>query len=153
MKSKIIMKQLILLLYLVLVSCNSSDDRLITTDLVNSPLTANSIAEIVLMPKIEMLETSYNFGEIQQGESVTHNFILKNTGDAELIITAAKGSCGCAVPVWPKTPIPKGEETIIKVTFNSEGKLGKQNKTVTLVSNTIPNTKVITITGNVIVPQ
>ena len=155
MKSKIKMKQLILLLVsLALVSCNSSsDEKTITTDLVNSPLTANSNAEKVLTPNIEMLETSYNFGEIQQGESVTHDFILKNTGDADLIISAAKGSCGCTVPEWPKKPIAKGEEATIKVTFNSAGKSGKQNKTVTLVRNAIPNTKVITINGNVIVPQ
>jgi hypothetical protein len=149
------MKQLILLLVsLALVSCNSSsDEKTITTDLVNSPLTANSNAEKVLTPNIEMLETSYNFGEIQQGESVTHDFILKNTGDADLIISAAKGSCGCTVPEWPKTPIAKGEDAVIKVTFNSSGKSGKQNKTVTLVTNAIPNTKVLTINGNVIVPQ
>lgn len=155
MKSKIKMKQLILLLVsLALVSCNSSsDEKTITTDLVNSPLTANSNAEKVLTPNIEMLETSYNFGEIQQGESVTHDFILKNTGDADLIISAAKGSCGCTVPEWPKTPIAKGEEAAIKVTFNSAGRSGKQNKTVTLVTNAIPNTKVLTINGNVIVPQ
>ena len=155
MKSKIKMKQLILLLVsLALVSCNSSsDEKTITTDLVNSPLTANSNAEKVLTPNIEMLETSYNFGEMLQGESVTHDFILKNTGDADLIISAAKGSCGCTVPQWPKTPIAKGEEATIKVTFNSAGKSGKQNKTVTLVTNAIPNTKVLTINGNVIVPQ
>ena len=155
MKSKIKMKQLILLLVsLALASCNSSsDEKTITTDLVNSPLTANSNAEKVLTPNIEMLETSYNFGEIQQGESVTHDFILKNTGDADLIISAAKGSCGCTVPQWPKTPIAKGEEAAIKVTFNSAGRSGKQNKTVTLVTNAIPNTKVLTINGNVIVPQ
>ena len=155
MKSKIKMKQLILLLVsLALASCNSSsDEKTITADLVNSPLTANSNAEKVLTPNIEMLETSYNFGEIQQGESVTHDFILKNTGDADLLISAAKGSCGCTVPEWPKTPIAKGEEAAIKVTFNSAGRSGKQNKTVTLVTNAIPNTKVITINGNVIVPQ
>ncbi len=155
MKSKIKMKQLILLLVsLALVSCNlSSDEKTITTDLVNSPLTANSNAEKVLTPNIEMLETSYNFGEMLQGESVTHDFILKNTGEADLIISAAKGSCGCTVPEWPKTPIAKGEEAAIKVTFNSAGKSGKQNKTVTLVTNAMPNTKVLTINGNVIVPQ
>ena len=149
------MKQLILLLVsLALVSCSSSsDEKTITIDLVNSPFTANSKAEKVLIPNIEMLETSYDFGEMQQGESVTHEFMLKNTGDADLIITAAKGSCGCTVPEWPKNPIAKGEEAAIKVTFNSAGKSGKQNKTVTLVSNAIPNTKVITINGNVIVPQ
>ena len=149
------MKQLIsLLLSLTLISCvSSSDEKTITTDLVNSPLTANRIAKKVLTPNIEMLETRYDFGEMLQGESVTHDFILKNTGGADLIITAAKGSCGCTVPEWPKNPIANGEEAVIKVTFNSAGKSGKQNKTVTFVSNAIPNTKVITINGNVIIPQ
>ena len=149
------MKYLItLLVSLSLMSCESSlDKKIITTELVNSPLTANKNAAKVSTPNIEMLETSFDFGEIQQGESVTHEFIIKNSGDAELIITAAKGSCGCTVPEWPKSPISEGEEAVIKVTFNSAGKSGKQNKTVTLVSNSIPNTKVISIIGNVIIPQ
>ena len=149
------MKQIIqLLMFLALLSCGSSSDKnSITTELVNSPLTANSNSKKVLTPNIEMSETSFDFGEIIQGESVTHDFILKNTGDTYLLITSAKGSCGCAVPEWPKNPIAKGDEAVIKVTFNSAGKSGKQNKTVTLVSNAIPNTKVISINGNVIVPQ
>jgi hypothetical protein len=145
---------ILVLIFSVAISCHSeSEDKGITADLVNSPLTADQSAEKVLMPKIKMDEESFDFGEIQQGESVTHDFVLKNIGDANLIISAAKGSCGCTVPKWPKEPIAETEEATIKVTFNSAGKSGKQNKTVTLVTNAIPNTKVITITGNVIVPE
>ena len=145
---------LLLFLFSVAISCNSSsDDKAITTDLVASPLTANQSAKTVAVPVVEMKETRFDFGEMQQGESVTHDFVLKNTGEADLIISAAKGSCGCTVPQWPKAPISQGEEATIKVTFNSAGKSGKQNKTVTLVTNAIPNTKVLTINGNVIVPQ
>ena len=139
---------------LVVISCYSvSEDKVITTDLVSSPLTAKQSDEKVLMPKVQMDEAIFDFGEMQQGESVTHDFVLKNIGDANLIISTAKGSCGCTVPEWPKEPIAKGEQATIKVTFNSVGKSGKQNKRVTLVTNAIPNTKVITITGNVIVPE
>ena len=140
-----------LIIAIVLISC-TNDDKKSTTDLVKHPLSAdpNYTAN---MPKIQMGEESFDFGEIQQGESVTHDFVLKNIGDASLIISTAKGSCGCTVPEWPKEPISKGEQATIKVTFNSAGKSGKQNKTVTLVTNAIPNTKVITITGNVIVPE
>ena len=145
---------LLLFLFSVAISCNSSsDDKAITTDLVASPLTANQSAKTVAVPFVEMKETSFDFGEMQQGESVTHDFVLKNTGEADLIISAAKGSCGCTVPQWPKAPISQGQEATIKVTFNSAGKSGKQNKTVTLLTNAIPNTKVLTINGNVIVPQ
>ena len=142
------------IIFLALISCHvESDDKAITTELISSPLTANQSAEKVLTPKIQMAEESFDFGEIQQGESITHDFVLKNIGDANLVITTAKGSCGCTVPEWPKEPISKEEEVIIKVTFNSAGRSGKQNKTVTLVTNAIPNTKVITLTGNVIIPE
>ena len=155
MKSKIPMKQFLLLslLSFAIACTSSSDEKTIKADLVASPLTANQSAKEVEVPVIEMQETSYDFGEMQQGESVTHDFVLKNTGEAALIISAAKGSCGCTVPQWPKTPISKGEKATIKVTFNSAGKSGKQSKTVTLVTNAIPNTKVLTINGNVIVPE
>ena len=145
---------ILVVIFSAAISCHSeSEDKAITADLVSSPLTAKQSAEKVLMPRIQMDEASFDFGEMQQGESVTHDFVLKNIGDANLIISTAKGSCGCTVPEWPKEPIAKAEEVTIKVTFNSAGKSGKQNKTVTLVTNAIPNTKVITITGNVIVPE
>ena len=155
MKSKIPMKQFLLLslLSFAIACTTSSDEKAIKADLVSSPLTANQSAEKVEVPVIEMQETSYDFGEMQQGESVTHDFVLKNIGEADLIISAAKGSCGCTVPEWPKTPVSKGEEATIKVTFNSAGKSGKQSKTVTLVTNAIPNTKVLTINGNIIIPE
>ena len=145
---------IIVLIFSAAISCHSeSEDKAITADLVSSPLTAKQSAEKVLIPKIQMDEEIFDFGDIQQGESVTHDFVLKNIGDANLIISSAKGSCGCTVPEWPKEPIEKAGEAIIKVTFNSAGKSGKQNKIVTLVTNAIPNTKVITIIGNVIIPE
>ena len=134
---------------IVLISC-STDDKKITADLVKNPLSANP-DHTVTMPKIQMDEESYDFGDIIQGESVTHEFIIKNIGNDKLLINSAKGSCGCTVPVWPKEPIMEGDESTIKVTFNSAGKKGRQNKTVTLVTNAIPNTKVIIINGNVII--
>ena len=140
-----------LIIAIVLTSC-SADDKKITTDLVKNPLSANP-NHTATMPKIQMAEESYDFGDIIQGESVTHEFIIKNIGNDKLLINSAKGSCGCTVPVWPKEPILEGEESTIKVTFNSAGKKGRQNKTVTLLTNAIPNTKVITINGNVIVPE
>ena len=140
-----------LIIAIVITSC-STDDKKITTDLIKNPLSANPNYRVT-MPKIQMDEESYDFGDIIQGQSVNHDFIIKNIGNDKLLINSAKGSCGCTVPVWPKEPILEGEESTIKVTFNSAGKKGRQNKTVTLLTNAIPNTKVITINGNVIVPE
>ena len=136
---------------LFLISC--SNNERITTDLVVNPLTADKNADPVLMPSIALDQDFFDFGEINQNESVSTEFKLQNIGDAPLVIRSAKGSCGCTVLDWPKEPVEIGDEAIINVTFNSENKQGRQNKTVTLVTNAIPSSKVLTITGTVLVPK
>lgn len=95
----------------------------------------------------------YDFGAITQGEKVTKEFKFTNTGDADLVIVSAKGSCGCTVPEYPKEPIAPGTSGVITVVFNSEGKKGKQHKRVSIVANTEPATTAITLKGDVIVPE
>src|SRR6185369_16817943 len=97
-------------------------------------------------------EEEFNFGTIKQGESVTHEFEFTNTGIEPIIISSAQGSCGCTVPVWPKEPITKGQTSTIKVTFNSAGKMGMQDKTVTINSNARQNPVVIHLKGAVSTP-
>ena len=92
----------------------------------------------------------YNFGSIEQGESITHEFKFLNTGSEPLIISKAEGSCGCTVPIFPKEPILKNQSAVIKVTFNSTGKFGIQDKTVTIVSNAKQNPMIIHIKGTVL---
>ena len=58
-------------------------------------------------------------------------------------------SCGCTVPQWPKEPIMKGQSGTIKVTFNSTGKLGVQDRTVTITSNAKQNPMVLHLKGTV----
>jgi len=101
------------------------------------------------VPIFEFQDTVHDFGKITEGEIVSFAFRFKNIGDGDLIIRAANGSCGCTVPEWPKDPIKPGGTGIINVTFNSEGREGMQHKSVTLVSNTIPNTKEINISAEV----
>ena len=91
----------------------------------------------------------YNFGTIKQGESVTREFNFTNTGKEDLIISNAQGSCGCTVPIWPKEPIKKAGKNTIKVTFNSAGKMGMQDKTVTITSNAKNSPKVLHLKGTV----
>jgi len=91
----------------------------------------------------------FNFGTIKQGDVINHEFAFTNTGKEPLVITESHGSCGCTVPQWPKEPIKKGEKGVIKVTFNSAGKMGMQDKTVTITSNAKSNPKVIHLKGTV----
>ncbi len=99
---------------------------------------------------IQFRETEYNFGKVKAGEPVTHDYVFKNTGKEPLIISNAKGSCGCTVPEWPKEPIPVGGEGKIKVEFDSKGKSGNQTKQVTITANTDPPQTIIYIKGEII---
>lgn len=101
------------------------------------------------LPKIELDKTTHDFGTINEGDVVETEFIIKNTGESDLIIADAKGSCGCTVPVWPKAPIAPGESAPIKVSFDSNGKPGKQSKTVTLTTNTEVGNENFTINAEV----
>lgn len=91
----------------------------------------------------------FGFGNIKQGESVSYDFTFTNTGAEPLIITNATASCGCTAPQWPKEPIMKGQSGTIKVTFNSTGKLGVQDRTVTITSNAKQNPLVLHMKGTV----
>jgi len=94
----------------------------------------------------------YDFGSIKQGDKVTYDFNFTNTGKEPLIISEAHGSCGCTVPQWPKEPIAKGGKGVIHVEFNSTGKMGMQDKTVTITSNSKSGQKVLHLKGNVEAP-
>ena len=105
------------------------------------------------LPDIAFEEAEHDFGRITQGEKVSYAFKFKNTGTANLIISSAAGSCGCTVPEWPKEPILPGAEGKINVVFSSEGKSGLQEKTISIVTNCEPSTKVVRIKANIIVPE
>ena len=90
-----------------------------------------------------------DFGTIIEGETIDLEFRIKNSGAGSLIITHANASCGCTKLDFPKDIIEEGGTDVVKVTFDSKGKLGKQTKKITLVTNAIPSIKILTITGEV----
>ncbi len=108
-------------------------------------------AEVPSGPTTQMTfkTEEYDFGTVKSGESVTHDYEFTNTGNENLIIANAKGSCGCTVPQWPKEPIPPGKSGVIKVVFDSKGKQGPQSKRVTITANTNPPQSFLTIKGEV----
>ena len=124
-------------------------DNAINTSVINNPVTASSSEIEDNIPVFQFDTSSHNFGNMIEGEKISYAFRFKNVGKGELVIRAAQGSCGCTVPEYPKEPIKPGDGGIINVTFDSDGKEGFQEKTITLISNTLPNTYVLTITGNV----
>ena len=95
-------------------------------------------------------ETEFDFGTVQEGEQVAHTYTFTNTGSEPLILSDAKGSCGCTVPDWPREPIAPGAEAEVTVEFNSKGKKGKRNQKVTITANTNPPQTFIYLTGEVL---
>ena len=101
------------------------------------------------LPIIEFDQTEYDFGTITEGEKVSGAFKVTNTGKVDLIITNVKPSCGCTTPEWTKEAIAPGATGEIRFEFNSAGRVGKQNKSITVKSNTEKVTEVIRIKGTV----
>ncbi|MBW7943263.1 MAG: DUF1573 domain-containing protein [Candidatus Kuenenia stuttgartiensis] len=133
---------------LLLLSCGGGKNNTVSTDLVSNSQTANGeISDKVA--GLKFTETVYDFGEAIEGQVIEHVYHFKNTGENDLIIFDAKGSCGCTVPEYPKAPIKPGSEGEIRVKFDTNGKKERQEKTVTLTANTQPNITTLTIKGYV----
>lgn len=98
---------------------------------------------------INFAESKKDFGKVLSTSTNNHTFVFTNTGTEPLIISNAKGSCGCTVPVWPKEPIAPGETGEIKVQYKPNGQSGKQTKQVTVTANTDPANTILTITGDI----
>ncbi|WP_027880493.1 DUF1573 domain-containing protein [Mesoflavibacter zeaxanthinifaciens] len=86
--------------------------------------------------KIEFESKTIDYGTIENGADGNREFKFTNTGDTPLVITNAKGSCGCTVPTWPRTPIAPGESDVIKVRY-ATNRTGGFSKTVTLTTNAV----------------
>ena len=140
------------ILIMVSVSCQKSkkakDDSL-NPDLVNNPISATSADTSKKLPIFKFAEEAFDFGRIKEGQKVHHTFKFKNVGNADLIISNAHGSCGCTIPEYSSKPVPPNGEGEIELTFNSTGKAGANHKTVTLMANTMPNTHILNIMGEV----
>lgn len=104
------------------------------------------------MPKtnISFDDTKHDFGTITEGEKVRHAYHFKNTGDNPLFITKAVASCGCTVPSYSKEPIPPGGEGEIVVEFNSQNRVGHQQKNVLVYSNAQESSMSIGFTAEVV---
>ena len=131
----------------VVSSCKDNASAKITEDDMKA---ANEVAASAgKLPVLQFDKAEHDFGTINEGDKVTTEFIITNTGDADLVIINAVGSCGCTVPEWEKEPIKPGSSTPIKVTFDSKGKPGQQEKTVTITSNTANGKETCKIKANV----
>lgn len=86
--------------------------------------------------KIKFEKTTHDYGDVEFEGNGVCTFDFTNTGNAPLIISNAKGSCGCTVPDWPKEPIAPGKTATITVKYRTN-RAGLINKSVTITSNAV----------------
>ncbi len=99
---------------------------------------------------VEIIDSSYNFGKVVDGDKVEYNYRFRNTGNKPLVIINASASCGCTVPQKPEKPILPGEIGFIKVVFDSRGRIGETHKSITVTSNAHPGFPELKLEGEVI---
>ena len=95
--------------------------------------------------------TSIDYGTIDKGTDRIKRFKFTNTGNEPLIIKAAKSSCGCLMPTYPKEPIMPGESNVIDVNYDTH-RVGSFTKTVTVTTNENSDTHTLTVKGEVKAP-
>jgi len=140
---------IILFTGIILFSFTSCNNNRISSDIIQNPNTANGKGDLSQLPSFKFEEEFHDFGKIMQGETVSYPFNFKNSGKSDLVISDVSTSCGCTIPSYPKTPIHPGQTGTIKVSFNSSGKHGFQNKNIVIVANTQPNTVILRIKAEV----
>lgn len=131
-----------------LVSCgNSSNNESETADSIAADSTGATAAGT---GKVEFAESAFDFGQVSEGEIVEHIYTFTNAGTSPVILSRVSASCGCTTPSYTQTPILPGKTGEIKVSFDSNGQVGKQQKIVTVVSNAENGVTTIQLKGEVL---
>lgn len=98
--------------------------------------------------KIEFKNETIDYGEIAKGSDGVRVFEFTNMGEAPLVISDVKSSCGCTIPKKPDAPIMPGETGEIQVKYDTN-RVGPIRKAITVTSNADTPTKVLKIKGTV----
>lgn len=94
-------------------------------------------------PKINFEETVHDFGNVTQGTVLEHSFKFTNQGDKTLTIGSVNPACGCTgATLEGKNEYSKGEAGSIQMTFNTQGREGHIEKTISVSTNDSSNSVV-----------
>lgn len=102
-------------------------------------------------PELTIAEATFDFGSVDEGEKVEHEFVLKNTGDVQLNLLRVVPACGCTATNVDMKEISPGSEGKIKVTFDTTGFSGEKLKTVRIYTNDLEAPPaILKMTGTVV---
>jgi len=117
----------VLLAAILIVSCQSNDKK--------ATAATTSSRDSTQFTTVEWLDSTRDFGKMQEGPHLEVSFRFRNTGNKPLVIERVQPSCGCTVAEQPKEPVAPGAEGLIKATFNSQGHVGINHKTLNVFAN------------------
>jgi len=152
------MKKLLILLLSIsffVASCGNNTQNGEQNGVANTEMSAAGSMEVntgvdsLNAPIVSMETDTYSFGEVKEGEKVSHEYTFTNTGKTPLIINSVRASCGCTTPYYPKHPIKPGEEFTIDVVFDTNSQPGMQHKVITMESNAYPSQTIFHLKGEV----
>jgi hypothetical protein len=117
------------------------------TDTYNGPVSVDKDKTYFTQATLD--ETTYDFGKVKEGDTLTHVFNITNNGSEPLVIYKSAGSCDCVAAVHTREMILPGKEADITVHFDTRGRKGAQNRTITITCNTEPADALLTIKADV----
>jgi hypothetical protein len=94
-----------------------------------------SEAEAAKAPQLRLNSYTLDFGRVKSSASSVSEIQFTNTGKKELSLKSLQGNCTCITASASKTTVKPGESSIIKVSFDPQGRKGTQTKAVTVYSN------------------
>lgn len=119
------------------------------SSIIRSPVTADGEVDTTNVAKIKFEEEVFEFGEVDEGAVIKHEFKFVNTGKVPLVIQNAHSTCGCTIPKWPTEMIDPGKSGLIHVEFNTKGKADFQEKPIIITANTYPSVTEVYLRGTV----
>lgn len=131
----------------MLMACNNSSNNTNVNN--DTTITSEEYTHTTGNGKIVFEQDEYDFGTIKEGDVVEHTFNFKNDGTEPVILAQVSATCGCTTPDYTKDPILPGKEGQVKVSFNSAGHPGIQQKFVTITSNAENSVLTVQLKGTV----
>ena len=125
--------------FIILFSCTGTDKPSSQENAAKDSLNKAAMTDSANYTTLQWIDsTTQDLGKIKEGSVVEISWKFKNTGDKPLIISDARGTCGCTIADKPNEPIAPGQEGTIKARFNSQGQSPDVTKTVSVDANTKP---------------
>lgn len=128
----------------------NQNNRLTISATISEDFSKLSPEQLAKAPAITLKEKVFDFGSMDQRKTVEHEFVFTNTGKSNLEIRKVRSSCGCTAVSPKEKVIHPGQSSSIKAIFSSGTRIGRQNKSITIITNDPKNpTVIVRLTGNV----